>query len=71
MAGGRRPEEPVAVISKAMTAEQRVVVSTLAEVATVAAGIEAPSIVVIGEVVRFRAALDWFGALRDHRATLT
>ena len=71
MAGGRRPEEPVAVISKATTAEQRVVVSTLAEVATVAAGIEAPSIVVIGEVVRFRAALDWVGALCDHRATLT
>jgi len=63
MVGGRRPEEPVAVISKATTAEQRVVVSTLAEVATLAAGIEAPSIVVVGEVVRFRAALDWVGAL--------
>jgi uroporphyrin-III C-methyltransferase len=60
---GRRPDEPVAVISKATTAAQRVVVSTLGEVATAAAGIEAPSIVVIGEVVRFHAALDWVGAL--------
>jgi uroporphyrin-III C-methyltransferase len=63
MAGGRRPEEPVAVISKATTAEQRVVVSTLGEVGTAAAGIEAPSIVVVGEIVRFHAALDWVGAL--------
>ena len=66
IASGRRPEEPVAVISKATTAEQRVVVSTLADVATVAAGIEAPSIVVIGEVVRFRAALDWVGSSAGH-----
>ena len=63
IAAGRRPAEPVAVISKATTAEQRVVVSTLDEIATAAAGIAAPSIVVIGEVVRFRAALDWIGAL--------
>jgi uroporphyrin-III C-methyltransferase len=39
------------------------VVSTLGEVAEAAIGIEAPSIVVVGEVVRFRAALDWLGAL--------
>jgi uroporphyrin-III C-methyltransferase len=63
MSSGRRSEEPVAVISKATTAEQRVVVSTLGEVGTAAAGIEAPSIVVVGEVVRFHAALDWVGAL--------
>jgi len=62
MWGGRRSEEPVAVISKATTAEQRVVVSTLGEVGAASAGIEAPSIVVIGEVVRFHAALDWAAA---------
>jgi uroporphyrin-III C-methyltransferase len=66
MSGGRRPEEPVAVISKATTPAQRVVVSTLGEVAVAAAGIEAPSIVVVGEVVRFRAALDWLGALEKN-----
>src|SRR6516165_5821387 len=67
VSGGRRSEEPVAVISKATTPAQRVVVSTLGEVATAAAGIDAPSIVVVGEVVRFHAALDWVGALGARR----
>ena len=67
MSGGRRSEEPVAVISKATTAEQRVVVSTLGEIATASAVIETPSIVVVGEVVRFHAALDWVGALGNRR----
>jgi uroporphyrin-III C-methyltransferase len=66
--GGRRTEEPIAVISRATTAAQRVVVSTLGEVATASAGIEAPSIVVVGEVVRFRAALDWVGMLSPQPA---
>jgi uroporphyrin-III C-methyltransferase len=64
IAGGRSPDEPVAVVSKATGAEQRVLESTLgacaADVAT--SGIEPPAIVVIGEVVRLRAALDWLGA---------
>ena len=62
MAGGRKPEEPAAVISKATTAAQRVLVSTLGEIAAVSAESETPAIIVIGEVVRFRAALDWLGA---------
>jgi len=60
LAAGRRSEELVAVISKATTADQRVLVSTLGEIAA-AADIQAPAIIVIGEVVRFRAALDWVG----------
>jgi uroporphyrin-III C-methyltransferase len=71
MSSGRRSEEPVAVISKATTVEQRVLVSTLGEVATAAADIEPPALVVVGEVVKFRAALDWVGAFRDYRAILT
>src|SRR5215469_914944 len=67
MSGGRAADEPAAAISKATTAEQRVVVSTLGDIARAAAGAEAPSIVVVGDVVRFREALDWFGALRDDR----
>jgi len=67
MSGGRRPDEPVAVISKATTAAQRVVVSTLSEVVAAATGIETPSIVVVGEVVRFHAALDWLGALATRK----
>lgn len=63
IAAGRAPSEPVAIISKATTTEQRVLVSSLAEAATAAksARIEAPTIIVIGEVVRLHAALDWFG----------
>jgi uroporphyrin-III C-methyltransferase len=61
---GRSPDEPVAVISKATTPDQRVLVSTLAEIAGAAAAerIEAPTIIAIGEVVRLREALDWLGA---------
>jgi uroporphyrin-III C-methyltransferase len=67
MSSGRQSEEPVAVISKATTSAQRVVVSTLGEVAAAAAKIEFPAIVVVGAVVRFRAALDWVGNLADRR----
>ena len=64
LAGGRDRDEPAAVVSKATTPAQRVVVSPLAEVASAAAaaGIEAPAIVVVGETVQLRATLDWLGA---------
>jgi len=64
-AAGRSSDEPVALISKASTAEQRVLESTLGACAedAVAQGIEPPCLVVIGEVVRLRAGLDWLGAL--------
>jgi uroporphyrin-III C-methyltransferase len=64
IAAGRPPNEPVAIISKATTADQRVLVATLEDAASraAAARIEAPTIIVIGEVVRLRATLDWFGA---------
>ena len=63
--GGRAPTEPVAVISRATTPEQRVLESTLATVAAdvEAQGMQAPAVVVVGEVVRLRQALDWHGAL--------
>ena len=59
MAGGRKPEEPAAVISRATTAAQRVLVSTLSEIAKASVESETPAIIVIGEVVRFHEALDW------------
>ncbi|WP_395678597.1 uroporphyrinogen-III C-methyltransferase [Inquilinus sp.] len=63
--GGRSPDEPVAVISRATTPEQRVVETTLAAVAAdvAAQGLQAPAVVVVGEVVRLRQALDWLGAI--------
>ena len=65
IAGGRRPSEPVAIVAKATTAEQRVLETTLARAAddAAAAGIEPPAMVVVGDVVRLRAGLDWLGAL--------
>ena len=64
IAAGRKGHEPVAIVSKATTPAQRVLVTTLEEAASDAAtaGIEGPTIIAIGEVVRLRTALDWLGA---------
>ena len=65
IAAGRDPAEPAALISKASTPMQRVLVTTLSAVAAEAArhGIEPPTLLVVGQVVRLRAGLDWLGAL--------
>jgi uroporphyrin-III C-methyltransferase len=65
LAAGRRPDEPVAVVSRATTDAQQVVETTLARAVddVTAAGLEPPALVVIGPVVRLRAGLDWLGAL--------
>ncbi|MBB4267220.1 uroporphyrinogen-III C-methyltransferase [Roseospira visakhapatnamensis] len=59
MAGGRSPEEPLAFICSATTTRQRVVTSTLGRAVADrdAQGVEAPAIVVVGEVVRLRETL--------------
>jgi len=56
---GRAATTPVAVISDGTTDRERVLVSTLGQVAgeVAAAGLRPPAVVVIGEVVRLRAAL--------------
>ena len=63
VAAGRRAEEPVAIVSKATTPSQRVLVTSLSEAAAsaAAAGIEGPTIIAIGEVVQLRNRLDWIG----------
>ncbi|MDA5193569.1 uroporphyrinogen-III C-methyltransferase [Govanella unica] len=69
LAGGRSAAEPVALISNATLPTQRVVESTLGAVVGLAAeaGIATPAMMVVGEVVRLRAALDWYGALHEGR----
>ncbi len=69
IAAGRVPDEPVAFVCNAATPEQTVLETTLAraEADMAAAGIEPPAIVVVGEVVRLRASLDWLGALTTGR----
>ena len=63
IAAGRNPMEPTALVSKAATQDQAVVVTTLADAPDAALTVEPPAIVAIGEVVRLRPALDWLGAL--------
>jgi uroporphyrin-III C-methyltransferase len=59
VAGGLAPHTPAAVIAAASTAQERVLVSTLGLVAAQAQahGIEAPAIVVIGDIVGAREGL--------------
>lgn len=65
LAAGRAGDEPVALISRATTKDQRVLETTLARAAAdaVAHAIAAPALIVIGQTVRLRAGLDWLGAL--------
>jgi uroporphyrin-III C-methyltransferase len=54
---GRAPSAPAAVIACGTLPEQRVVVSTLAQIAGVAEGVEPPALVVIGDVVGLAGVL--------------
>ncbi|MFQ5955449.1 MAG: uroporphyrinogen-III C-methyltransferase [Kiloniellales bacterium] len=65
IACGRDPAEPVAIVSKAATRAQLVIETTLGRAPedAEAGGVEPPAIIVVGPVVRLRAALDWLGAL--------
>jgi uroporphyrin-III C-methyltransferase len=69
LAAGRQAGEPVAIVSKASTAGQRVIETTLGQAvdAVTESGVEPPAMVVLGEVVRLRAALDWLGALSGRK----
>ncbi len=62
MTHGARPETPAAVVSDGTTAHQQTVVGTLATIAplTRAAGLEPPSVLIVGDVVRLQAAVRWF-----------
>jgi uroporphyrin-III C-methyltransferase len=57
-------------VSKASTLDQRVLETTLETCLADAegAGIEPPALLVVGEVVRLRAGLDWLGALAEGKA---
>ena len=62
MKHGRPADTPAACIENGTTSAQRVVVSTLANLAedVANAGLQAPVATVVGEVVRLREKLDWF-----------
>ncbi len=69
LAHGRAPDEPAALISKATTAEQRVIESTLGRIAAdvAAAGVQPPAMLVVGNAVKLRDGLDWVGAAAGRR----
>ncbi|MFT5538751.1 MAG: uroporphyrin-III C-methyltransferase [Alphaproteobacteria bacterium] len=71
IAAGRADNEPVAVISKATTPDQKVLVTTLAEAeqAAKAGRLAPPALVVVGQIVRFRDELTWFEKIVDHTNT--
>lgn len=62
---GRSPEDSVAVIFKATTRDQKVIVSNLREVAQDVedSGLKPPALIVVGETVKLRPELDWYSAL--------
>ena len=59
---GKSHDTPVALIRWGTRADQRTVVGTLDDIVQKAehAGLEPPTIVVVGQVVRLRAQLNWF-----------
>jgi len=67
---GRSADCPVAVIASGTTAEQRTVVAPLSTIAaaTAAAGLTAPALIVVGEVVALRERLQWFERSRPSGA---
>jgi uroporphyrin-III C-methyltransferase len=65
IACGRKPSTPVAFVCNATTDRQQVVETTLEHSVNdlEREGLSPPAIVVVGDAVRLRAALDWRGAL--------
>ncbi len=57
IAAGRDPQEPVALIERGSTPEERVVPSTLDDVARGSVKVEAPAVLVVGRVVNLRSEL--------------
>jgi len=64
LAAGRPPETPAAVVMEGGTPRQRVVTARLDEIAarTREAGLRAPAVIVVGEVVRLRESLAFWEA---------
>lgn len=70
---GRSPETPAALVSNAGADDERVVQTTLGELACVTGGVlsgEAPGLLIVGDIVRFASKHD-HGALAGCRVLLT
>jgi uroporphyrinogen III methyltransferase/synthase len=73
VAGGRAPDEPVAVVEQGTLPRQRTLLATLADVAERAAAerIRAPAITLVGPVAALREPLAWLEARPLHGRTVT
>jgi uroporphyrinogen III methyltransferase / synthase len=61
--GGRAAETPAAVIRWGTRAGQQVVTGTLRDIARRAGGVQPPTVIVVGDVVKMRDELHWFERL--------
>ena len=66
---GRSADEPMAIVCDATTERQAVLETTLGRAAAdlAASDLAPPAIVVLGGVVKLRAALDWLGAIQGRK----
>jgi uroporphyrinogen III methyltransferase/synthase len=73
VAGGRAPDEPVAVVERGTFPDQRTLLATLADVAERASadGIRAPAITLVGPVAALRERLAWLERRPLHGRTVT
>ena len=72
VAGGRAPDEPVAVVERGTLPGQRTLLATLADVAERAAeeGIRAPAITLVGPVAALREQIAWLESRPLHGRTI-
>ena len=61
---GASPALPAGIVAQGTTPNQRVITATLATIrgASVAANLESPALLIVGEVVGLHSSLAWFGA---------
>lgn len=67
IAVGRSPETPLALIEQGTTHKQRVILGTLATMPSIVAREkpQAPTLIIVGDVVRLQQQLSWFGQSRQ------
>src|ERR1019366_6253750 len=63
MAHGRSPDTPAMAVRWATRPDQQTIAGTLAGLPAMLAGMKPPATIIVGEVVRLRAKLDWFERL--------
>ena len=68
IAHGRSPRTPAAVICAGTTSEQESVVGTLADIVEKSAPLEAPALIVVGDVVSLANKLKWFIPSSERRS---